>query len=246
MSDKIRITVWNENLHERTKEKVMKVYPNGIHNAIADGLKKNPDMTVRTATLEQPEHGLTEKVLDETDVLFWWGHMAHDQVEDAIVKRVQERVLSGMGLIVLHSGHFSKIFKLLMGTHCSLRWREAGEKELVWNVAPGHPITKGIGDTIVIPAHEMYGERFDIPEPTQLVFISWYEGGNVFRSGCTFIRGNGRIFYFSPGHETYPVYFDDTIRKILTNAARWAMNESKRDFKLAPRETVPLMEIGKK
>jgi trehalose utilization protein len=184
-------------------------------------------------------------VLDETDVLFWWGHMLHDKVEDTVVKRVQENVLSGMGLIVLHSGHFSKIFKVLMGTHCSLRWREAGEKEILWNVAPGHPITRGISDTVEIPRTEMYGERFDIPEPTQLVFISWYEGGNVFRSGCTFIRGNGRIFYFAPGHETYPIYHDTNIQKILANAARWAKNESKRDFKQAPQEKVAMMKIGK-
>ncbi len=243
MADKTNITVWNENVHEKKNEQVKKIYPNGIHNAIAEGLKQNPDFNVRTATLDEPEHGLTSKVLEETDVLFWWGHMAHDKVDDAIVKQVQEKVLSGMGLIVLHSGHFSKIFKSLMGTHCSLRWREADEKEILWNVAPGHPITHGIGDTIQLPESEMYGERFDIPEPTQLIFISWFEGGNVFRSGCTFIRGNGRIFYFAPGHESYPIFYDETIRKILANAARWAKNESKRDFKNAPNEKTPLMPI---
>jgi trehalose utilization protein len=246
MARKIRVLVWNEFIHEQKNEKVKKIYPKGIHRAIAEGLEQHSEFEVRTATLEEPEHGLTEKALEETDVLFWWGHLAHGKVEDAVVRRVQDKVLSGMGLVVLHSGHFSKIFKALMGTQCSLRWREADEKEILWNVAPGHPITRGIGDTIQLPASEMYGERFDIPEPTQQVFISWYEGGNVFRSGCTFIRGNGRIFYFSPGHETYPIFHNETIRLVLANAARWAMNESKRSFKDAPNEKVPLVEIKKR
>lgn len=243
---KIRITVWNEFEHEKEVERIKKIYPNGIHMAIAEGLKQHQDFSVRTATLDEPEHGLSEKVLDETDVLFWWGHKAHNKVDDAIVKRVQKRILAGMGLIVLHSGHFAKIFKTMMGTNCSLRWREADEREILWNVAPGHPITQGIPDSFQLEKSEMYGERFDIPEPTQLIFISWYEGGNVFRSGATFIRGNGRIFYFSPGHETYPIFYDETIRKILANAARWAFNESKRDFENAVHEKVSLIPIAVK
>jgi trehalose utilization protein len=165
---------------------------------------------------------LTREALDDTNVLFWWGHTAHDRVEDRVVRRVQEEVLAGMGLVVLHSGHAAKIFKALLGTHCSLKWREAGEKEILWNLAPGHPITQGIGEYIELEHHEMYGERFDIPEPDELIFLSWFEGGNVFRSGCTFRRGKGRIFYFSPGHETFPIYHRADILKVLVNAARWA------------------------
>lgn len=217
----IRVTVWNENLHEKTSGKVASVYPQGIHGAIAEGLQ-GEGFQVRTATLEQPEHGLTEEVLHETDVLIWWGHKGHDQVSDEIVERVQKRVWNGMGLIVLHSGHFSKIFKRLMGTSCNLKWREAGEKERLWVVDPAHPIAADIGPYFELPHEEMYGEHFDIPAPDGLVFVSWFQGGEVFRSGCTFHRGQGKIFYFRPGHETYPTYYDKNVRKVIANAVRWA------------------------
>lgn len=222
MSSLIKVTVWNEFRHEKHLEKVRAIYPEGMHRVIADALAQDPDITARTATLDEPEHGLTAEVLDQTDVLIWWGHMAHGEVTDGIVDRVQKRVLEGMGLIVLHSGHHSKIFKRLMGTNCSLSWREAGDKERLWNLQPGHPITQGIGRFLEIPEHEMYGERFDIPEPDQLIFVSWYSGGEVFRSGCTWQRGHGKVFYFSPGHETYPVYHQPEIQRILLNAVRWA------------------------
>jgi len=222
MSAKIRVTVWNEFRHEKKDAEVRAVYPDGIHVAIAKGLSAAPDLAVRTATLDEPEHGLSEKVLGETDVLTWWGHMAHGEVKDEIVARVQKRVLEGMGLIVLHSGHFSKIFRALMGTNCSLKWREAGEKERLWNIEPGHPITEGLGDYFELPHVEMYGERFDIPTPDKIVFISWFEGGEVFRSGCCWERGHGRIFYFRPGHETFPIFYDKNVIRVLTNACRWA------------------------
>ena len=193
-----------------------------MHAVIAKFLGANADMVARTATLDEPEHGLTEEVLKQTDVLTWWGHMAHGEVKDDIVRRVHKHVLEGMGLIVLHSGHFSKIFKALMGTNCSLKWREAGEKERLWNLKPGHPITEGIGEYFEIPNVEMYGERFDIPEPDELIFISWFQGGEVFRSGCAWQRGHGRVFYFRPGHETYPIFYNPNVQKVITNAARWA------------------------
>ncbi len=221
MKNTPRITVWNEYRHEKNDPKVQAVYPEGIHHTIAQFLRQ-ADFPVQTATLDQPEHGLTEAVLKETDVLLWWGHMAHGDVEDAIVDRVQERILDGMGLIVLHSGHFSKIFKRMMGTTCNLRWREIGEKERIWTVAAGHPIAKGVGPYFELPHAEMYGEYFDIPEPDVLVFISWFAGGNVFRSGCCWQRGFGRIFYFAPGHETYPIYEDPNIQRVISNACRWA------------------------
>lgn len=219
---KIKVTVWNEGIHEKTHEAVRNIYPHGIHGAIAQHLSKQPDLETRTATLDEPEHGLTENVLAQTDVLTWWGHIAHDKVEDKVVARVQKRVLEGMGLIVLHSGHFSKIFRTLMGTTGSLKWREADEKERLWNIEPGHPITAGIGEYIELPYEEMYGERFDIPTPDKLIFISWYEGGEVFRSGCCWERGHGRIFYFQPGHETYPTFHNPEILRVITNAVRWA------------------------
>ncbi|RSK26656.1 trehalose utilization protein ThuA [Bacillus sp. HMF5848] len=217
----LNVTVWNENRHEQQNEKVRHIYPNGIHGAIADFLE-DKDLNVRTATLDEPEHGLSDEVLQSTDVLIWWGHMAHGDVKDEIVEKVKQRVLDGMGLLVLHSGHFSKIFKVLMGTTCDLKWREANEKERIWVVDPSHPISEGLGEYIEINSEEMYGEHFDIPAPDQLIFISWFEGGEVFRSGCTYQRGKGKIFYFRPGHETYPTYYHKDVQRVIQNAVRWA------------------------
>ncbi len=216
------VTIYNEFIHEQKNETVRKVYPDGIHTAIANLLGSEKDFVIRTATLEEPEHGLTDEVLEQTDVLLWWGHIAHDQVSDEVITKVQHRVLKGMGLIVLHSGHHSKIFKRLMGTDCGLIWREADEKERLWVVNPAHPITQGLDRFIEIPQTEMYGEFFDIPDPDELIFISWFAGGEVFRSGATWRRGQGKIFYFRPGHETYPIYHMPVIRQVLVNAIRWA------------------------
>lgn len=219
----IKVTIWNENRHEKTNPIAADIYPKGIHETIAEFLKEDFE-SVKTATLDEPEHGLTDEVLRETDVLIWWGHMAHDEVEDRIVEKVQKRVLAGMGLIVLHSAHFSKIFKALMGTTCDLKWREADEKERLWVVDPSHPITEGIGEYIELEKEEMYGEHFDIPTPDELVFVSWFEGGEVFRSGATFKRGRGKIFYFRPGHETYPTYYNKDVQKVISNGVKWASN----------------------
>ena len=216
----MRVTVWNEYRHEVTKEHVAKIYPNGIHGLIASFLIER-GFDVKTATLLEPEHGLTDEVLENTDVLIWWGHCRHKDVEDRIVDKVYDRVLRGMGLIVLHSAHYSKIFKRLMGTSCSLKWH-ISEKERIWTVAPNHPIAKGVDETFVLPEEEMYGERFDIPEPEEVVFMSWFSGGYVFRSGCTFKRGLGKIFYFRPGHEAFPTYYDENVKKIIVNACNWA------------------------
>ena len=218
----MRVTVWGENIHEQQDPAVRDIYPDGMHGAVARALRADARLEVRTATLEMPEHGLSEEVLAQTDVLTWWGHKAHASVADAVVDRVHRRVLEGMGLIVLHSGHYSKIFKRLMGTSCSLRWREAGERERVWVCAPGHPIAAGLGECIEVPQTEMYGEPFRIPQPDEQVFISWYEGGEVFRSGCCWRRGAGKVFYFAPGHETYPIYHQPEVHTVLRNACHWA------------------------
>jgi trehalose utilization protein len=222
MSQSVRVTVWNEFRHEKTDEHIRQVYPKGIHGAIADYLEAQPGISAQTATLDEPEHGLTEAVLAATDVLIWWGHQAHGAVEDAIVDRVHARVLNGMGLICLHSSHFSKIFKKLMGTTCNLKWREIGENERLWVVDPSHPIAAGVGQYIDIPHEEMYGEFFDIPQPDRLVFVSWFPGGEVFRSGCCYHRGRGKVFYFRPGHETFPTFYQVEVRHVIGNAVRWA------------------------
>ena len=219
----IRVTVWNENWHEQVDAKVAALYPKGIHGCIADFLGREEDMEVRTATLDMPEHGLTQEVLDNTDVLLWWGHCKHEAVADEIVQRVYDRVNAGMGLIVLHSGHGSKIFRKLMGTNTGyLRWREDGEMVRLWVMDLAHSIAQGLGEYFELPAEETYGEHFDIPAPEELVFVSWVPGGEVFRSGCTFTRGNGRIFYFQPGHEANPVYRNPIVQRIIRNAVVWA------------------------
>jgi trehalose utilization protein len=244
MSDTLRVTVWNEYLHEVEEESIAAIYPAGIHGAIAAALGGD-GLDVRTATLAEPEHGLSETVLADTDVLIWWGHKAHDRVAGEVVDRVYQRVVAGgMGLVVLHSGHFSKIFIRLMGTTCNLKWREAGEKERIWVVAPGHPIAAGLPEWFDIANAEMYGEHFDIPEPDQLVLISWFEGGEVFRSGCCFYRGRGKVFYFRPGHETYPIYHHPHVLRVIANAVRWAAPSGGPavDFGHRPQ---PLEDIGK-
>jgi trehalose utilization protein len=220
MTANTQVTIWNEFRHERNKEHIKAIYPQGIHHTIASGLEGGFD--IRFATLDEPEHGLTEEVLEHTDVLLWWGHAAHKEVEDEIVDKVCRRVLQGMGLIVLHSGHHSKVFKKLMGTTCDLKWRSADERERLWVVAPGHPIVEGIGEYIELEKEEMYGEFFDIPEPDELVFVSWFEGGEVFRSGCCYKRGQGKIFYFRPGHEAYPSYYDKAVQRVISHSVRWA------------------------
>jgi trehalose utilization protein len=234
MRDPIHVTIWNEYLHEVENEVVRDLYPQGIHTAIAEGITPLVDVSCRGATLAEPEHGLSAEVLMKTDVLIWWGHKAHDRVVDNVVERVYQHVLSGMGLIVLQSGHLSKIFRRVMGANCSLKWREADEKERIWNLAPAHPIMEGIGDYFELPQEEMYGERFDVPEPEELLMISWFQGGEVFRSGCTWRRGHGRIFYFRPGHETYPTYHNDNVLRVIANACVWARRRVTIDTRDAP------------
>lgn len=224
----VKALVWGENVHERTNEVVRRIYPHGMHTCIAEAVSEHPDIEAETATLQDPEHGLTEDRLARADVLLWWGHAAHGDVADDVVERVAEAVWSGLGLIVLHSGHFSKVFKRLMGTPCNLSWREAGERERIWITAPNHLITAGLPPFFELEHEEMYGEPFGIPEPDETLMIGWFQGGEVFRSGVTYRRGAGRVFYFQPGHETYPTYHDATVRQVLRNAVMWAHNPETR------------------
>ena len=216
----MKVTVWNENQHEKKDPRVLEYYPGGLHGYIANFLKCD-DIEVRTATLDDEECGLTDEVLADTDVLVWWGHRAHNEVPDAVVDRVQKYVLSGMGLVVLHSGHHSKIFRRLMGTTCNLKWRDDA-RERIWTVKPNHPIAAGVPETFVLEPEEMYGEAFDIPNPEEVIFMGWFNGGEVFRSGCTWTRGHGRIFYFQPGHETNRSFQNENVQLIIKNAVKWA------------------------
>jgi trehalose utilization protein len=232
----LRVTVWGENRHEQHQPHVAEIYPDGMHNTIREGIEENLGARARvgTVTLDDPEHGLTEERLRNTDVLVWWGHAAHAEVADEVVERVHRHVLAGMGLVVLHSGHWSKIFGKLMGTTCTLRWRSERDREIVWTVDPTHPIAQGVPHPFIIPEQEMYGEHFDIPAPDELIFLSTFSGGEVFRSGCTFKRGYGKIFYFSPGDQDYPVYHHKDVRKVIANGVEWART-------LRPERTDPVL-----
>lgn len=221
MSEKIKVTIWNEYRHEPSQEGVRKLYPNGIHNFIKDFLSTDADLEIRTATLDEPEHGLTDEVLNNTDVLLWWGHAAHHEVKDEIVAKVQARVYAGMGFIALHSAHYSKTFKAIVGTTGNLSWGR-DQKEIVWNLMPSHPIAAGIPEHFILPAEEVYSEPFYIPNPDAVVFGGWFEDGNIFRSGVCFLRGLGKIFYFQPGHEWCSSFYNEYVQRIIDNAIHWA------------------------
>lgn len=221
----INVTVWNEDSVNSTGESVLKVYPKGLNGALYDFLSKNENMNVRTANLDEPECGLPDDILESTDVLLWWGHGKHHLVPDELVKKIHNRVLRGMGIIFLHSAHFSHPFISLMGTTCSLKWRD-GDRERLWTVLPNHPIAKGLPEFFELEEEEMYGERFDIPQPDELIFLGWFSGGEVFRSGCVWYRGLGKVFYFQPGHETNPTYYNENIQKVINNAVNWVAPEN--------------------
>ncbi|MFI7006458.1 ThuA domain-containing protein [Streptomyces sp. NPDC050145] len=221
----MRILVFNENHHERTRPEIRERYPLGIHGTLAAALgeRLGPEAEIEVATQDQPEHGLGPDQLDGTDVLVWWSHLLHAEMDDDTVRRVRQRVLAGMGLVVLHSGAGSKLFTSLMGSSCDRRWRHGDDRQLVWTVKPGHPIAAGVPQPLVIEHDEMYGEPFDLPEPDELVFISWFSGGEVLRSGACYTRGAGRIFYFSPGDQECPVYHQSGVQQVIANAVRWAV-----------------------
>ncbi len=238
----IRVTVYGENVHEKKNRTVADLYPEGMHAAIAGALNRGEGIEATTVTLQEPEHGLTAEKLAQTDVLIWWGHAAHGDVQDAVVDRVCDAVWGGMGMIFLHSAHFSKPFKRLMGSPCNLTWREAGERERLWVTSRNHPIAAGIGDSFELENEEMYGEPFGVPEPLETVFVSWFQGGEVFRSGLTYKRGAGNVFYFRPGHETYPTYHDANVQRVIRNGVNWAYNPAARiaDPSAAPNITVDI------
>jgi trehalose utilization protein len=249
----IRVTVWGENIHEHKNSSVAALYPLTMHGTIAAALNMDPEIAATCVTLQDPEHGLSLDKLAQTDVLIWWGHAAHGAVDDAIAERVCAAVHGGMGVIFLHSAHFAKPFKRLMGTPCNLSWREAGERERLWVTSRNHPIAAGLPDHFELETEEMYGEPFGVPEPLETVFISWFQGGEVFRSGLTYKRGAGNVFYFRPGHETYPTYHDQNVMRVIRNAAHWAYNPALRILNPndAPNRPVqdalePLVERGAK
>ncbi len=222
MEKKIKVTIWNEGRHEQHNKGAQAMYPLGLHGTIKAFLEKDPELEVRTVLLDDPDQGLPDEVLNDTDVLMWWGHCAHGDVKDELVERIRTRVYNeGMGFIAMHSAHMSKPFRMMVGTSGQLSWGD-DQREIVWNLLPQHPIAAGIPEYFEIEAEEMYGEPFRVPQPDELIFTSWFEGGNIFRSGMTFYRGIGKIFYFQPGHETCKSFHNPWVQKVLTNAVHWA------------------------
>ena len=217
----VKITIYNEYRHEQEDEAIRAVYPEGIHGCLSKFLNQNEEIEVRhIATFDMPEHGLCENVLHDTDVLVFWSHMLQEEFSDEVARRVQKHVQAGMGLVALHSAHYSKVLRFLLGTTMTLRWHH-GEQERLIVTSPSHPIAQGIPERFDLAKEEMYGEYFDIPKPDDVVFTGWFSGGEVFRSGVTFTRGRGRIFYFQPGHEEYPIYENPIIQRIITNGVLW-------------------------
>jgi trehalose utilization protein len=223
----MRITIWNEFRHETSNEKVKAIYPDGIHGVLGKHLSAVPEFEVRTATLDEVDHGLPQEVVDNTDVMLWWGHRAHGEVSDEVTERVCKAIENGMGFVALHSAHFSKPFKRLMGTSCGLTWRVGNDHERLWVTDPTHPIAAGIDRYLELDEEEMYGEFFNVPTPDELIFVSWFSGGEVFRSGMVWRRGAGKVFYFRPGHETYPTYKNRDILRVIENGCRYVAAAAK-------------------
>lgn len=217
----IRVLIWNEYRREKIPGLSHDTYPEGIHKALADALGTEEDFRIDTACLDDPDCGITSERLAETDVLLFWAHKAHSELPDKVAEQIRDAVLEGMGAIFLHSAHHSKPFRLLMGTSCNLTWRESGDEELLWVIDPAHPITRHIDRFFRLPHEETYGEPFVIPNPDKVLLIGSYSGGEVFRSGVLYERGCGKIFYFQPGHETFPTFYDPTVIQLLKNAIRY-------------------------
>lgn len=219
---KIRVTIWNEYRHEKSDDCVKQIYPEGLHAKIKEMLSFDSDLEITLASLDEPEQGLPEELLNNTDVLLWWGHMAHGEVSDELADRVAYRVINGgMGFIPLHSAHESKPFRRIIGTAGNLSWGSE-QPEIIWNLFPNHPIANGLPEHFALESEEMYGEPFLVAQPDELVFAGWYKHGNIFRSGMCFYRGIGRIFYFQPGHESVPTYHNENVIHVIDNAIHWA------------------------
>jgi trehalose utilization protein len=248
-STPVRVLVWDENPPHADK----KLYPEGIRGAVADALNAsgNGQIQAITAHLDEDEQGITASKLADADVLIWWGHARHAEVSDETAALVKTAVHeNGLGFLPLHSAHYSKTFKGVLGCtgHLKGGWREiAGfEPEEITVCAPRHPIAQGIED-FVIEAEEMYGAPLGAPPFETLVFQSYFpHGGEYFPCGFTLTvgegidaqftsgpgggkgqgEGAGRVFYFRPGHETVPTYHLPVVQQIIRNGVLWCARRS--------------------
>lgn len=277
----IRVVVWDE------QQPAQKQAYDGrfLGEHIAAYLQKSPEFSVKSVKLDDPEQGLPNELLEQTDVLIWWGHIRNRDVRPELGKRIVERVKAGkLALITLHSAHWSQPFIQAMyerSTSDALAalpeaqrktakieytypagyvvpkqeapltpsskvetnadgsitlpiklplcvfsaYRADGKPGHVHTLLPQHPIAAGIPENFDIPQTEMYDEPFHVPAPDAVVFEERWDKGEHFRSGCVWNVGKGKVFYFRPGHETYPVYKQDVPLKILENAARWLASQ---------------------
>ncbi|MBO5904651.1 MAG: ThuA domain-containing protein [Clostridia bacterium] len=221
MSDKIRVTFWHECRHEKTNPTVTKIYPGGIHAFICNFLNEEADVEAKFVTLDDPDQGLPDEVLNNTDVLIWWGHLAHGEVKDELVEKVFRRVVNGgMGILCLHSAHHSKPFKRILGSTGNLTWGR-NQREVIWNMNPAHPILAGIPDHFIIDNEELYAEPFYIPQPDELLLCGWFEDGHVFRSGACYHKGAGKLVYLQPGHETCRSFHNPYVQRLINNAVHY-------------------------
>ncbi len=239
----VRVLVWDEAPSHAPKS----VYPKSLNGAIADGLNADGAgrIVATTANLDDPNQGITDEALANIDVLIWWGHARHGEVTDETAAKVVKAVHNGVGFLPLHSAHYSKTFRGILGAtgHLKGGWREAenpADSEEIRVCAPKHPICRGVSD-FTLPAEEMYGAPFDVPPALVVLFQSYFPlGGEYFPSFALTVgegidpaftsgpgggkgqgEGVGRVFYFRPGHETYPTYFDTNVRKVIHNGVLW-------------------------
>jgi trehalose utilization protein len=231
---KIRVLLWSEQTEPRN------IYPNGISGALADYLNKQSEFEAKTATLDDPDNGVSESVLGQTDVVIWFGHKKHAQVPDVAVDRIDKHVKErGMGFIALHSSHYSKALKKLLNAAGSWSsYVNHGKPEQMWIVLPGHPIAEGVTD-FTIPQTEIYTEPFAVPEPESVVVEGTWESGHRGREVMTWSLGKGRLVYIRAGHEEYPIYFMPQMQKLVANSAKWAAGRTAASKTLKRREAGP-------
>ncbi len=213
----LRVRVWCEGTAPRS------VYPDDVDGALGEDLTRREGLTVHRARLNDPDAGLSDAALDATDCLIWWGRLRHGDVPDDRARAVVERVKAGrLGFVALHASFASKPFQTLMGTPCEPEaWRNDGSPEHVVVQEPNHPLARGI-QPFTIPQSIMYAEPFAVPKPEAVVLVSSWGQGETFRSGLTWTVGQGRVVYFRPGHDAFPVLFHPSVRQVIANAVQWA------------------------
>lgn len=273
----LKVLVWDERQPAQKQ-----AYREGLGARVARHLRGCEGVEVTEALLDDPGQGLAS--LDAMDVVVWWGHVRHAEIETATALRVVERIRSGrLGLVALHSAHWSRPFveamaavareralaaltpgeraravvtesellprpfmapsyqerrspsvlykrpptgpvevRLVRPNCCFPAYRGDGRPSEVWVKLPRHPIARGLPATFTIPQTEMYDEPFHVPDPDEVVLEEHWAAGEWFRSGSAWRLGAGRVFYFRPGHETYPVFENAWALKVVENAVRWA------------------------